>query len=355
MASGLPVSARSAAYPNRKYNAAVNIVNSAFPLITSICVYALMWHLTKQAIKDGETPLSIGDFVAFNAALVTLLAQSLQMGLAVMTALTVIPTFERSTPILETEQEVDPSKADPGELNGHIEVSHVTFRYSPDGPLVLHDVSIDIAAGKFVAIVGPSGSGKSTLLRMMLGLEAPESGAIYYDARDLSQLDVQKLRRRIGVVIQNGKIRQGSIFDNIVGAQPLKLDDAWEAARMAGLEEDIERMAMGMHTVLQVGGGQLSGGQRQRLMIARAIVNRPRILFLDEATSALDNRTQAIVADSMNKMQATRVAIAHRLSTIIGADIIYVMANGRVVQSGSYEELVGQPGMFADLVKRQIA
>jgi ABC-type bacteriocin/lantibiotic exporter with double-glycine peptidase domain len=166
---------------------------------------------------------------------------------------------------------------------------------------------------------------------------------------------VQKLRRRIGVVIQNGKIRQGSIYDNIVGSQPLTLDDAWEAARSAGLEEDIERMAMGMHTVLQQGGGQLSGGQRQRLMIARAIVNKPRILFLDEATSALDNRTQAIVADSMNKMQATRVAIAHRLSTIINADVIYVMAAGRVVQAGSYEELVSQPGMFADLVKRQIA
>ena len=333
----------------------ISVFNSMFTLVTSITVFALMWHLTKQAIDDGEVPLSIGDFVAFQAAFATMLAQTLQMGLSMMTVMTVVPMYERSRPILEAVPEVDPTKADPGELNGHIEASHVSFRYSPDGPLILNDVSVEIPAGKYVAIVGPSGSGKSTLLRLMLGLEQPESGAIYYDARDLSQLDVQKLRRRIGVVIQNGKIRQGSIFENIVGSQPLSLDDAWVAARSAGLEEDVERMAMGMHTVLQQGGGALSGGQRQRLMIARALVNKPRILFLDEATSALDNRTQAIVADSMNRMQATRVAIAHRLSTIIGADRIYVMANGRVVQAGTYEELVGQQGMFQDLVKRQIA
>lgn len=333
----------------------ISVFNSMFTLVTSITVFALMWHLTKQAIEDGESPLSIGDFVAFQAAFATMLAQTLQMGLSLMTVMTVVPMYERSRPILEATPEVDPAKADPGELNGHIEVSHVSFRYSPDGPLILNDVSVEIPAGKYVAIVGPSGSGKSTLLRMMLGLEQPESGAIYYDARDLSQLDVQKLRRRIGVVIQNGKIRQGSIYENIVGAQPLTLDDAWEAARAAGLEQDVERMAMGMHTVLQQGGGALSGGQRQRVMIARAIVNKPRILFLDEATSALDNRTQAIVSDSMNQMQATRVAIAHRLSTIISADRIYVMADGRVVQMGTYEELVRQSGMFQDLVKRQIA
>jgi ATP-binding cassette subfamily C protein len=333
----------------------INVFNSMFTLITSITVFALMWHLTKQAIADGEAPLSIGDFVAFQAAFATMLAQTLQMGLQMMTVMTVIPMFERSRPILEAIPEVDPTKSDPGDLNGHIEASHLSFRYSPDGPLILNDVSLEIPAGKYIALVGPSGSGKSTMLRMMLGLEQPESGAIYYDARDLSQLDVQKLRRRIGVVIQNGKIRQGSIYENIVGSQPLSQDEAWEAARSAGLEEDIERMAMGMHTVLQQGGGQLSGGQRQRLMIARAIVNKPRILFLDEATSALDNRTQAIVADSMNRMQATRVAIAHRLSTIINADVIYVMAAGRVVQAGSYEELVNQKGMFADLVRRQIA
>jgi ATP-binding cassette subfamily C protein len=333
----------------------INTFNSMFSTVTSITVFALMWHLTQDAIDNGEVPLSIGDFVAFNAAFAIMLAQTLQMGLGMMTVMSVLPLFERSRPILEAIPEVDPTKADPGELTGHIEVSHVSFRYASDGPLILDDVSVEIPAGKFVALVGPSGCGKSTLLRLMLGLETAESGAIYYDGRDVAHIDVQRLRRKIGVVVQNGKIRQGSIFENIVGSQPLSLDDAWEAARMAGLEEDVERMPMGMHTVLQQGGGQLSGGQRQRLMIARAIVNRPRIIFLDEATSALDNRTQAIVAESMDRMEATRVAIAHRLSTIVNADRIIVMSAGKVVQSGTYKELLAQEGMFADLVKRQIA
>jgi ATP-binding cassette subfamily C protein len=234
-------------------------------------------------------------------------------------------------------------------------VSHLSFRYAPDGPLILDDVSLDFPAGTFVAIVGPSGSGKSTLLRLLLGLEAPERGAIYFDGRDLSQLDVQKLRRRIGVVMQNGKIRQGSIFENIVGAAPLTVDEAWQAAEMAGLDSDILSMPMGMYTSLQQGGGQLSGGQRQRLMIARAIVNKPRVLFLDEATSALDNRTQAVVTESLHTLRATRVAIAHRLSTISSADYIYVMHRGSLAQSGTYAELLAQPGIFADMVSRQIA
>jgi ATP-binding cassette subfamily C protein len=190
---------------------------------------------------------------------------------------------------------------------------------------------------------------------MLLGLERPETGSVYYDDKDLALLDVQKLRRRIGVVMQNNKIRAGSLFQNIVGGSGLTLDDAWEAARMAGLEADINQMPMGMHTVLQQGGSTLSGGQRQRLLIARAIATRPRILFFDEATSALDNRTQAIVSESLGKLQATRVVIAHRLSTIVGADRIYVMANGRVVQSGSYAELAAQEGLFADLIRRQVA
>jgi ABC-type bacteriocin/lantibiotic exporter with double-glycine peptidase domain len=332
----------------------MNVFNTAFQVVTSITVFQLMWHLTKQAIEDGKTPMSIGDFVAFNAAFGILLAQTLQMGIAMMTALTVIPLFERSRPNLDTEPEVDASKADPGELNGHIEVSHLSFRYGADGPLILDDVSLDFPAGSFVAIVGPSGSGKSTLLRLLLGLELPERGAIYFDGRDLSQLDVQKLRRRVGVVMQNGKIRQGSIFENIVGSAPLTVDDAWQAAEMAGLDSDILSMPMGMYTSLQQGGGSLSGGQRQRLMIARAIVNKPRVLFLDEATSALDNRTQAIVTESMQSLRATRIAIAHRLSTISHADFIYVLHRGMLVQSGTYAELLAQPGLFADMAKRQL-
>jgi ABC-type bacteriocin/lantibiotic exporter with double-glycine peptidase domain len=214
---------------------------------------------------------------------------------------------------------------------------------------------VHIAPGEYVALVGPSGSGKSTLFRLLLGLDVPEAGAVYYDGRNLAQLDVAKVRRRMGVVMQAGKIRAGSIFENIVGSAPLSMEDAMVAARMAGFEDDLKAMPMGMQTMLQQGGLTLSGGQRQRLMIARAIVNKPRILLFDEATSALDNRTQAIVSRSLQELQATRVAVAHRLSTIQGADRIVVLAAGKVVQMGGYDELASQPGMFADLIKRQIA
>jgi ATP-binding cassette subfamily C protein len=206
-----------------------------------------------------------------------------------------------------------------------------------------------------VALVGPSGSGKSTLFRLLIGFEEPEMGSIYYDGQELAQLNIREVRRQIGVVLQNGKIMAGDLFTNIVGASTLALDDAWEAARMAGLAEDIEAMPMGMHTIISDGGGTLSGGQRQRLLIAHALVNRPRIIFFDEATSALDNRTQAVVSESLDNLKATRIVIAHRLSTIMNADKIYVMQNGRVVQQGTYEELIKSEGVFADLAKRQLA
>ena len=274
--------------------------------------------------------------------------------MATLSVLSVIPLFERARPILAARPEVDTSKSDPGELNGLIEIDHLSFRYEPDVPLVLDDMTMRVPPGEFVAIVGPSGSGKTTLLKLLLGLEVPETGSIYYDGHDLQMLDVQRLRRRIGVVMQNAQIRQGTILENIVGAGPYSIEDAWTAARMAGLEADLKAMPMGMHTILQQGGVTLSGGQRQRLAIARAIVSRPRVVFFDEATSALDNRTQAIVSGSLQNLQATRIAIAHRLSTVTAADRIFVMQAGRIVQTGTFAELSRQPGLFMDLMKRQL-
>jgi len=269
--------------------------------------------------------------------------------------LSVVPMIERVRPILQALPEVDQVKSDPGELTGEIQINHINFRYKAGGPLALHDVSLNIGAGEFVALVGPTGSGKSTLLRLLLGFDAPESGAIYYDGQDLHGLDIRAVRRQLGVVLQNGKLMPGDILTNIVGASTLTIEDAWEAARMAGLDKEIEQMPMGMHTVIGEGGSTLSGGQRQRLLIARAVVTRPRILFFDEATSALDNATQAAIGASLERLQATRVVIAHRLSTIVKADRIFVLDAGRLVQSGTYAELMNQPGLFADLVRRQLA
>jgi ABC-type bacteriocin/lantibiotic exporter with double-glycine peptidase domain len=266
-----------------------------------------------------------------------------------------IPAWERSKPILETPPELDLAKPDPGELSGRIEVSHLTFRYTPDGPVILQDVSIEAAPGEFIALVGPSGAGKSTLLRILLGFDLPETSSVYFDGHDLASIDISAVRRQIGVVLQSSRLTAGDMFTNIVGASSFTMEDAREAVRMAGMEEDVNAMPMGLHTVVAEGGGTLSGGQRQRLLIARALLTRPRILFFDEATSALDNRAQQIVTESIDQLHATRVVIAHRISTILNANRIYVMEAGRVVQSGTFEELMSVPGLFAELARRQEA
>jgi ATP-binding cassette subfamily C protein len=283
-----------------------------------------------------------------------LLTAALSFAFAMNSVIAVAPAYERARHILDSVPETAGARTQPGELSGDIEVHHVTFRYGEDTQAILKDVSLKIAPGSIAAIVGPSGSGKSTLLRLLLGFEAPESGSGYYDQQDLRNLDPRAVRRQIGVVLQNGRIRAGSLFQNIAGPSRLTVDDAWEAARMAGFDVDIEAMPMGMQTVLGEGGGTLSGGQRQRLLIARALVRRPRIIFFDEATSALDNQTQAIVSRSLDTLRATRVVIAHRLSTTERADRIYVLEQGQLVEEGNYAELMARGGPFAELAKRQI-
>jgi ABC-type bacteriocin/lantibiotic exporter with double-glycine peptidase domain len=206
-----------------------------------------------------------------------------------------------------------------------------------------------------VALIGPSGGGKSTLLRLLLGFETPSAGKVLYDGQDLATLDVLAVRRQLGVVLQNGRVTAGSIFENIGGGSLISLDEAWAAAEDAGFADDVREMGMGLHTIVSEGGTNLSGGQRQRLLIARALATRPRLLFLDEATSALDNRTQAIVARSLERLRVTRVVIAHRLSTIRRADRIYVLDGGRMIEQGSFAELVQNERLFARMMARQMA
>jgi NHLM bacteriocin system ABC transporter ATP-binding protein len=323
--------------------------NAAFPAAAYLILF---WTL--MAWSDTAEPVRTGDFLAFLSAFSACQTALLTTCTGLLAAFNVIPLYEQAKPILETRPEVDVAKADPGMLSGEIEVQHAVFRYQEDGPLILRDVSVHMRPGEFVAFAGPSGSGKSTLLRLLLGFERLESGSIYFDGQEIGGLDVQALRRQIGVVLQNGRLLAGDLFTNIIGANAATLDEAWEAARMAGLADDIKRMPMGMHTVISEGGGTLSGGQRQRLLIARAIVSRPRILLFDEATSALDNRTQAIVSQSLEQLHATRIVVAHRLSTIVNADRIYLLERGRIVEQGSYAALMKQNGLFAELARRQI-
>jgi ATP-binding cassette subfamily C protein len=298
--------------------------------------------------------ITVGAFMAFISAFNKFLRDNLKMSMAVITSLNVVTLYERVKPILENTIESTEDSIDPGELAGEIEMNGVSFRYDEDQPLVLKDISFKIKAGEMVAFVGTSGSGKSTIMRILLGFENPEIGSVYYDGDAFDSMNKDMVRRQIGVVLQNGALMSGSIFKNIVGNSELTLDDAWEAARMAGMEDDIKQMPMEMHTMISEGAGTFSGGQRQRLMIARAIVHKPRLLFMDEATSALDNKTQNVVSDSLDKLQATRIVIAHRLSTIINADRIYVMDKGVIIESGNYKELMEEEGLFYTLAKRQI-
>lgn len=271
-----------------------------------------------------------------------------------MNLLRIVPIYERLAPILTTPAEVDSTKTYPGKLQGGIELSHLHFRYQEDGPWIVKDLSLKLEPGEFAAFVGGSGCGKSTLMRLMLGFEKPAMGAIYYDGQDLSSVDVRMLRQQLGVVLQVSRVLPTDIYRNIVGVSSRSIEEAWDAAEKAGLAEDIRQMPMQMHTYVSEGGGTLSGGQRQRLLIGRAVVNKPKIIFLDEATSALDNKAQAMVTESMNKMDATRIVIAHRLSTVVNADKICYLEGGRIAEMGTYDELMEKDGLFAQLARRQM-
>jgi len=265
------------------------------------------------------------------------------------------PILKTVKPIFDQVPEETHTGKNAGKLSGNIELSHVSFRYSPTMPMIIDDLSLTVKSGQYVAIVGKTGCGKSTLMRMMLGFEKPQSGAIFYDGRDMSSLDTKSLRKQIGVVLQNGKLFSSDIYSNItISAPELTLKDAWDAAEKADIADDIRQMPMGMHTYIGEGAAGISGGQKQRLMIARAIVGNPSILMLDEATSALDNITQKKVSETLDSLKCTRIVIAHRLSTIKLCDRIIVLDKGKIVEDGTYNELVEKNGIFADLVKRQM-
>ena len=322
--------------------------NSVISLLISTAGTIVMYYF---AVKSQ---VSVADYYAFNAAYGMVSGAFLSLAGVAGTIARFKPILDVAKPILETVPEVSEGKLVLERLSGGIELNNVSFRYNENMPLVVDDLSLKIRPGQYVAIVGATGCGKSTLMRIMLGFEKPQKGAVYYDGRDLNTIDLKSLRRRIGVVMQNGKLFQGDIFSNIIISAPqLTMDDAWAAAEMAGIADDIRAMPMGMHTLISEGSGGISGGQRQRLMIARAIASKPRILMFDEATSALDNMTQKIVSESLAKLKCTRIVIAHRLSTIRSCDRIIYLEKGKILEDGTYDELIARQGKFAELVERQ--
>ncbi len=304
-----------------------------------------------SAAASGVTP---ANYMAFNSAYGMVAGAFTALTGIVSTVAEFGPMLNMMKPILETEPEIEPGKIIPDSLEGGISISHVSFRYHKDAPVLLDDICLDIRPGEYVGIVGATGCGKSTLMRLMLGFEKPEKGAIYYDAHDLATLNLRGLRRQIGTVLQNGQLIQGSIFTNLMISHPeLTEAEAWEALEMAALAEDVRNMPMKLHTVLSENGGGISGGQKQRLLIARALVKKPRIVLMDEATSALDNVAQAHTVKSLDSLNCTRVVIAHRLSTIRNCSRIIMLEDGKIVEEGTYQQLIDLGGKFAALVERQ--
>jgi ATP-binding cassette subfamily C protein len=328
----------------------VSVYTGGLPLFTSLMVFGIFM------LGGLHEELSLGSFLCFNSAMGQLTGAVASLCSMAVSLMFIKPMYQRAKPILEAKPETHPALEDPGELNGAVEAVGVSFAYPGAGAPTLMGVAFKAEPGEFVAIVGPSGSGKSTLLKLLLGFHKPSSGSIFFDGKPLRRLDPVKVRRQIGSVIQNGELIQGNLFFNIMGATAdATEDDAWEAARMAALDDDIRAMPMGMHTFVPHGGGTFSGGQRQRIMLARALSKKPRIFLLDEATSNLDNETQAQVMRNLRHINATRIVVAHRLSTIRDADRIYVMHLGRVVETGNYEQLMKKNGLFTKLATRQIS
>ncbi len=332
--------------------------NGPLPLRLAGTIQTLVSSVGTMAIYACAVggDVTVAQYMAFTSAFGMVSgAFSSLTGAATQIAL-VRPYLEMAQPLLKTMPEVSEKRELLTRVTGAFELDNVTFSYGEGQKPILEGLSLKVRPGQYVAIVGRTGCGKSTLMRLLLGFEQPQRGAIYYDGRDLATLDVASLRHNIGVVLQDGKLFQGDIYSNIVISAPwLTLNEAWEAAEMAGIADDIRAMPMGMQTMVGEGGAGLSGGQRQRLMIARAIAPKPKILMFDEATSALDNVTQRTVCDSLEKLKCTRVVIAHRLSTIRTCNRIVVIDQGRIAEDGTYEELIAQGGIFAELVARQQA
>jgi NHLM bacteriocin system ABC transporter ATP-binding protein len=327
----------------------IKISDVIITIIASLSTAALYWSAVKNQVP-------IANYMAFNIAYGAVSGAVVSLSDTALQAADLQPVLNLIKPFMETKPENSEGGFMMTSLSGNVEINNVTFRYTENTEPILKNVSLKINKHEYIAIVGKTGCGKSTLLRILLGFEKPEKGAVYYDGRDINSLDLKSLRQKIGVVMQNGSVFPGDIFSNIIVTSPRKtMEDAWNAARMAGIEIDIQNMPMGMYTLISEGAGGISGGQKQRLMIARAVIGKPSIIYLDEATSALDNITQGHVANSLADLECTRLVIAHRLSTVKHCDRILVMENGTIAEEGNFQELMNKKGKFYDLAIRQIA
>ena len=337
----------------RRSSSGLNHAGYVEKAIVAMC--ETLFLVVLYIIAYNSPDVSTGVFVAFNASFGAATAAIGSISSNIVSCRMLVPALDRIKPILECAPEISEYRLVPGELDGSLDIEHLNFSYGEGQPHIFEDLSLHIKPGEYVGIVGGSGCGKSTLIKLLLGFEKPNSGKIYYSSQDMETLDLQELRKKMGVVLQDGKLIAGSIYDNITITSPqAKLSDVQRVVEAVGLKDDIAKMPMGLHTVLSEDSSTISGGQQQRILIARAIVNDPDILFFDEATSALDNVTQSKVCETLEKMSNTRIVIAHRLTTIMNCDRIIVLNNGGIEEQGTYEQLMNNRGFFWQLASRQI-
>lgn len=342
----------------RNYQMAIKISNNFFSVFATFLIYAfVIWWMyleTTTSIFKLTPVISIGSFLAFSASFTPFLQAIIDIGNNFSALLSFVPFWERARPLFLTSVESSQEKASPEELTGSCYIENVSFRYHENTPLILDGISMRIPAKSFIGIVGPSGSGKSTLLQLLIGFEVPSKGVISYDHYDMNHLNLRTLRKQMGIVSQSSNIFFGTIFDNIVCGGGYSPEQIWEAISLSMLKEELLELPMGLYTILPGGGITLSGGQKQKLLLARALIRKPKMLLLDEATSSLDNQTQHTIAENLRNLGMTRIVIAHRFSTIMKADYIYVIEKGTITASGSFDELLATSAWFKHNHERQI-
>jgi ATP-binding cassette subfamily C protein len=331
------------AFQYGKVQNAVGVVSAILFGLSTFLVYATVILF----LENKDSGFTLGHFMAFNAAYMVFsqsLAQFLAVYLAIMAQL---PSWDRGKVIMHEPVEEAAKNETATALTGEVHVDSVSFKYEEDSPWILKNIQLSIRPGEFIGIAGPSGCGKSTLLRLLIGLENPQQGNIYYQNQNIQKCDLIQLRREMGVVMQSSAIFSGSIYDNILCGRKASTTEIEEALRCSCFDDVLKELPMGLDTPLPSGGNTLSGGQKQRLLLARALLFTPRMLLLDEATSALDSQTELKVICNISKLNITRIAVAHRLDTIKDADRIYFMHEGEIVESGTFQELLKREGHFS--------